>query len=1068
MGEIHKIEKNGVTVYPATTTDAVVDPFFKASSSDSTMVYNVSTLFPTSGKNGTNKYDLDTAIALFLTMNISRKKEGVILCFLNESGILEWYRSKDEYFTQKGKWERILLDVYNLTNEKPLPEGQYYQCTDANGANFAPSFIDTNVRHLGFLLFIRTAEFQWDLFKYVSINTIGGWGAPSRWIKIADITDIKNSIGFYTAGLATVTSSNNITCDIDDFALVKGKSFGLYFNKAFYLGNPQMNISNTGLKDIAKANGESFSLTDIRHVDKIYQFVYDGEKYILCNPDRTIDIDMSNKFEYSLSEENMLEIGYISNPGGGDADMTSRIRTKAGILFKTPISININDGYYLNTIVKINPETNETTMEVPGNISGVHRIYEDGLLYRFFFRKDNNSDFNDVENVASISPLNINLSTEGDERLDLTTVETLLFIGTSHTEGNGSLRDKAMVSYMSALNDWNVMNLGISGCDYVECYHYLLNNTKLTGSRWSEVLTGGVCLDFLGGNAENIYFQEPMDAKYSVQNVKRLYSLIQSKGFEVIPGSYWGDQPNSFASVQLKVAKELGLEVININNECYRINAQSFTPYWYSAHFASRTVANQFYTLNQAYRIRRARTAIKIFRNRISVSDNSKLLYNDLFERIKYWRELSVGHRAIADGSEKYVDRLDLFVQLDPRPFSMAPIEYTQLRNKGNIQFSDKALIEFILPSTAQGIKNFRFSLTNTSSPQVYVRKYQDTSLDIPITPAYAVFRIPGGVSDISTGDIFTDTLNEGIHFTVVRTIPETNQILCNADGTFANPGATTDTLTRTSDSKTYAADHLTSGVPEGYIDRAYEPIGKWELLDKNEDGLYYINDIQPYMNYDKVSVLVDNSGTMFSISDVYALYSKPEFEKNKEKVLTPIPCGDLSTVLLEDTFGESKGVLSDDNGSYIWDGNEEFTTNTGVQDTRNHISSYYKAKGATKILHLKKGDKVTYTIPDFSHVRDDEPQLMRLKIVCRYFPASNLDINVSTFTITPESFDFAKLGIKYSIGTNSIFTDEEYIPASFIELHKDIYFDMNSTGNTLEIIAIDDDIELLYVELTK
>lgn len=1032
--------------------------------------FNISTMFPTGGENGGNTYTLQTAANKFLNEPIEIKKAGGVMCFLNANGIMEFYRAEGINYSSAINWQRILVDVYNLTNEKPLPDGQYYQCSDAEADNFAPNSVSSHLRRLGFLLLIRTAEYKWDLFKFVS-SSLRGWAAANRWIRLADSEDLaalKSQFAQIGIGKVTVIDSAtyNLSCNIPKFYLEENVFFGLSFSKAIYCNIPQLDVSSTGLKDIIKCDDSDLSLTDIRKTDKVYLFQYNGQKYVLLNPDDTLDIEVSNQFSRSIKED--LEIGYISTICF-DAVLNTRLRTKAGILYKSPITLNIKDGYVLHTIITVDLGTN-TSQYSSVNEEGVYVIPADNLYRRFVFRKKDSTAFEEVEDVASI----IGLSDSADEetgveteRLDLTKVDTLLLIGTSHTEGNGSLKDKSMPSYLSALNDWNVINLGISGCDYVECYYYLLNNMTLTGSKWEDVLTGGVCLDFLGGNAENTYFYNPMDAKYSVYNMKRLYSLIKSKGFKIIPGSYWGDQANSFAAVQLKVAKELGLDVININNECYRINAQKFLPYWFNAHFATRTVANQFYTLNKNYRIEKARTAIKIFRNRVDVDDNSKLLYGSLFERLRYWRELSIGHRAIKNGLENYVDRQDLYRQ--DYSLVVPPIEYTSLRNKESIQFSDKALIEFILPSTAHEIHNFRFGLGVSSTPQVYVRKYSGTSLAIPITPASAVFVIQSEIDEIFEGDVFTDTLNEGVQFTVVSVYSDTNQIICSANGTFVNPGATTDTLTRVSDSKTFTATNLTSGVPQSYLDRAEEPFGSWELLSLSEDGLYHIDDMRGYMDYDKVSILVDNNKSAFTMNDVYALYDKPKFEKDRKQALFPIAHGDLSSTLLEDTFESSEGVLSDDNGSYLWDGNETYKDKENSDVTNNHIPNYYLNKGAAKILHLKKGDKITYTIPEFNHSGSNEPVLFRLKVVCRYFPASNLDINAGSFTITPETFDFARLGIKFSIGSaNSVFTDEEYVPASFVELEKDIYLDMSSVGNKLELIAIDDDIEIIYVKLTK
>lgn len=64
MATIHKLTKDGQTIYPATTTDAVVHPDLAVSSSKLIEEVNVSKIFPTGGIDGTNKYTLETAIAM--------------------------------------------------------------------------------------------------------------------------------------------------------------------------------------------------------------------------------------------------------------------------------------------------------------------------------------------------------------------------------------------------------------------------------------------------------------------------------------------------------------------------------------------------------------------------------------------------------------------------------------------------------------------------------------------------------------------------------------------------------------------------------------------------------------------------------------------------------------------------------------------------------------------------------------------------------------------------------------------------------------------------------------------
>ena len=70
MAKMHKLTKGGQTIFPATITDAVVNP--KTRKSLTTEIselskkineFNISVLYPTSGVDGSNKYTLAGAIA---------------------------------------------------------------------------------------------------------------------------------------------------------------------------------------------------------------------------------------------------------------------------------------------------------------------------------------------------------------------------------------------------------------------------------------------------------------------------------------------------------------------------------------------------------------------------------------------------------------------------------------------------------------------------------------------------------------------------------------------------------------------------------------------------------------------------------------------------------------------------------------------------------------------------------------------------------------------------------------------------------------------------------------------
>ena len=120
MASIHKLTKNGQTIYPATTTDAVVHPDLAVSSSKLIEEVNVSKIFPTGGTDGTNKYTLETAIAM---IPASLRNVGIKCSFLDEAGELETWVYQGGTFTSTNGWAQIgakelnqlraLIDVIN-------------------------------------------------------------------------------------------------------------------------------------------------------------------------------------------------------------------------------------------------------------------------------------------------------------------------------------------------------------------------------------------------------------------------------------------------------------------------------------------------------------------------------------------------------------------------------------------------------------------------------------------------------------------------------------------------------------------------------------------------------------------------------------------------------------------------------------------------------------------------------------------------------------------------------------------------------------------------------------------
>ena len=107
MATIHKLTKDGATIFPATITDAVVHPQTGKTLTSMIKDYNVSELFPTEGIDGGNKYNLALAIQVLGThLSAAQKTGGIKLTFISSVSPYP----EEEYYLQKSAWSTNTAD----------------------------------------------------------------------------------------------------------------------------------------------------------------------------------------------------------------------------------------------------------------------------------------------------------------------------------------------------------------------------------------------------------------------------------------------------------------------------------------------------------------------------------------------------------------------------------------------------------------------------------------------------------------------------------------------------------------------------------------------------------------------------------------------------------------------------------------------------------------------------------------------------------------------------------------------------------------------------------------------
>lgn len=665
--------------------------------------------------------------------------------------------------------------------------------------------------------------------------------------------------------------------------------------------------------------------------------------------------------------------------------------------------------------------------------------------------------------------------------VNLKNVPVIMLTGASHGEGYGSVKDKSFVSYLSAMLDWTVENYSLSGSDNIEHFNRIVKGQPISNVHPSN-LAGGYSLIILGGN-ESSYYRNGVDAKYFKDNIIRLCSAIKSYGFEPVLCSYYGDMNRPWSVVVQNVADEYGYMFIDLNANGSRFYSPIYRPWWYNAHYATRTNVIQWFNILKILdNFEKPYSAVKIFRNRNTTpTDINDLLFDNRYEKMKLWRELTLHHIPLKAGYEKYVDRLDLTVYTDTGGGTVnigategVESEYNSFRLGSPITIQDKALIQFTLPSVAPDIENLVLNLDTEDEVDVYVRQYVSPDLEVSLADVGGSFHLTTENPTINIGDVYADSNNAGISFTVVDYDASSKSLITVPSGSFTSEGNMTGTLTRTSGTGTQILnyDKLLDVPGESYFEKALSPKGKWVQIQKSEDS-YPITGPTTCMDYDRLDFLVKaTSGGSFTIKDVSMEFDSTR-EKNRRRgkdqrclALTPETGNQLFTKTTFENAVEDWGAPS---SATIWDGQVQYMDGNNVQQTGNHIPTYFKTKkNVSKILRLNKGESVHQ---DVNMIGESyQCHKYKLKIVARYYPEEALDVNSLPADVrTSQTFDFAKIAVSYKFDNGgSPFTKELYVPLNFAELEQDIIFD-SSTGlstNTITITALDDRVELLLCEL--
>lgn len=118
MAEIHKLTKDGQTIYPISITDTIVHKELKAILTNLIHEYNISDLFPTEGIDSGNKYTLELAISKLDSVLSKNKTKGTKIMFYDETNSIQEYIFTGDTFNDTLSWEETGISKINKLNNE--------------------------------------------------------------------------------------------------------------------------------------------------------------------------------------------------------------------------------------------------------------------------------------------------------------------------------------------------------------------------------------------------------------------------------------------------------------------------------------------------------------------------------------------------------------------------------------------------------------------------------------------------------------------------------------------------------------------------------------------------------------------------------------------------------------------------------------------------------------------------------------------------------------------------------------------------------------------------------------
>lgn len=463
-----------------------------------TTEFNVSAFFPTGGTNGSNKYDLSTAIG---QVPAELRIAGLTVSFINSDGDTEkWEFSGGSWAV--GSFEKVGAGkLTDLIKNEIININHLNNSYDTYSLEEAISLIPDDKKHIGTKIRFRFSTKSWMEATYmISAVEESYWNDVANWIyyELNDITETKKRIDTLEKQV-----ENNISALLEpqykqgSYDVINGTFYPSITNAVstsivingglceLYIVKPEHHFRGAFLSDV---NGKFIKNIFTSTNKKEFSFTAEKSCYlnIVIRKDDESELSLSDItspiFEISKSIvplksmadrlfgcEEIIKTDYtnqaVDTGTGKLVSMNTRLSTG---FVRGPLQIQCPDNVYIRSVVKYSNLDNYDNYEVIiGNVSLSSYNIDDDKFYIITFWNGDNTEIN----ISISESITIKRVIEAIESKNVEWAS----LGDSIVEGYYSVTDgttvtdrsKGWVNTVAIQNGYILTNYGIGGTGYL-------------------------------------------------------------------------------------------------------------------------------------------------------------------------------------------------------------------------------------------------------------------------------------------------------------------------------------------------------------------------------------------------------------------------------------------------------------------------------------------------------------------------------------------------------------------------------------------------------------------------